>query len=155
MSIPLLISYISMKLRIMKMTATTFEFATPNVVAEKFQEGLVVLNLESGKYFDVGERLVPLIDALISGTSVDAIKDGLEAIDAGISVEVDEAIQKMISFDLLQEKPATSLEISKEQCEAIISAGNSFFIEGHDDLAELIAADPIHDIDPVTGRIVR
>ena len=132
---------------------TSYELATPGVIGEKFQEGMVVLNLESGTYFDIGERMVPLLAAFEAGISVAALQAGVEALEAGAADQLAAAIAQLNGFGLLREVQARSDVAGAEICAQIVGQGTRFFIEGHDDLAELIAADPIHDVDPVTGRL--
>lgn len=131
----------------------SFEYNSPHVVAEKFQEGVIILNLDTGKYFEVGERLVPLLDALLSGISVEAVKQGVEACETGAAADIDSAICFMLEEQLLRAAPVKVEELSEQACADILAAGNSFSIVSHDEMAELIAADPIHDIDPATGRV--
>ena len=38
------------------MQHVSYELASPDVVGEKIQEGMFILSLKSGKYFDVGTR---------------------------------------------------------------------------------------------------
>nr|WP_319949169.1 hypothetical protein [uncultured Shimia sp.] len=132
-----------------------FEFSTPKVVAESFQEGLVILNLDSGKYFDAGERLVPLLEALTTGTSLASLTSGLDALEAGVASDVEQAIEKLLEFGLIRETQSQTKQADGDICATILAAGQSFFLESHDDLADLIAADPIHDIDPITGRLTK
>lgn len=131
----------------------SFEYNSPHVVAENFQEGLIVLNLDSGKYFEVGERLVPLLDALLSGVSIESLKEALETKETGAGAAIDEAIALMLEQQLLRAAPVTVEEAGDQVCADILAAGGKFHIETHDDLAELMAADPIHDINPDTGRL--
>ena len=132
---------------------TTLELASPDVVAERFQEGLVILNLETGQYFDVGDRAVPLLDALSQGIDVEALKSALEEREQGASQQAEQAIAKMVEFGLLRQKPAAVDRLDARSVDAIIAAGQGYHIECHSDLAELIAADPIHDLDPATGKL--
>jgi hypothetical protein len=131
----------------------SYELATPGVIGEKFQEGMVVLNLNTGTYFDVGERMVPLFAAFEAGVGVAALNTGLEALEQGAGAQLSEAIARLNGFGLLREVPARTTDASSDLCAQILNGGKGFFIESHDDLAALIAADPIHDVDPVTGRL--
>ena len=132
---------------------THFELAAPNVVAEKFQEGLVILNLDSGMYFDAGDRLVPVLRALEDGVSVECLKAGLERLEPGAGQKLDEALTRMTEFGLLRPAAARDAQPETGLFKEILSAGPEFHIEGFSDLAELIAADPIHDVHPETGRL--
>ena len=132
-----------------------FEYSSPKVVAESFQEGLVILNLDSGKYFDAGERLVPLLEALTTGISLTSLTSGLDALEVGVASDVEQAVEKLLEFGLIRETSNPTKQADSDLCATILATGQSFFLEGHDDLADLIAADPIHDIDPITGRLTK
>jgi hypothetical protein len=145
------------------MNRVSYELATPDVVGEKFQEGMVILNLESGKYFDVNDPLHQLLTALESGISIEAIQVGLDQHSQGLGLLAQEAIVKMNAFGLLRETAASSDKVSHELIQKITANATLtdttttfatiFNIDSHDDLVELIASDPVHDVDPETGRV--
>lgn len=134
------------------LNTNAFEFCSPAVVAEKFQEGMVVLNLDTGTYFDVGERLVPLLDALTSGISLSAICEAAELNESGVSQHIHHALDIMIEHNLIRSIPASSQVADPALTQEILDAGTAFVLMSHDDLAELLAADPVHELDPETGR---
>lgn len=135
------------------MTMTSFELAAPEVVAEKFQEGVVILNLETGEYFDIGLRAAPLLEALGEGICLDALKKALEQSEPGAARQAGDAVEKMVGFGLLRPVPAKSENPDASVSAGILAAGETYHIECHSDLAELIAADPVHDIYPDTGKL--
>ena len=135
------------------MQHVSYVLASPDVVGEKFQEGMFILSLKSGKYFDVGNRYVALLNAFEAGMSVQALKNAADQIEAGAGNQITDAVNKLDFFDLLRETPASVFEVKREVCEEIFAAGPTFHIDSHDDLLELIGADPVHDVDPATGKI--
>ena len=135
------------------MQHVSYVLASPDVVGEKFQEGMFILSLKSGKYFDVGNRYVALLKAFESGISVQALKQAAEQIETGAGNQITDAVNKLDFFDLLREVPASIFEVNREVCEEIFAAGPTFHIDSHDDLLELIGADPVHDVDSATGKI--
>lgn len=135
------------------MTNSAYELASPDVVSEKFQEGLVILNLASGQYFDVGGRTIALLDLVLSGINMNSVRDGMKKRDSSSLPELDIVIQKMLGYGILREIPATRHDVVTEDIAGIFAAGDEFYFECHDDLAELLAADPVHDVDPETGLI--
>lgn len=136
------------------MDSYAYELAGPNVVSEQFQEGLVILNMETGIYFDAGDRLVPMLEAITDGLSMQALQDALDAREPGTAAQALAAIAKMLEFGLLRQVPARTQEVSPALIDAIFAAGPTFHLESHADLAELIAADPVHDVDAGTGRLM-
>ncbi len=137
------------------MTPQSYELSAPEVVGEKFQEGVVILNLDTGTYFDVGDRLVPLLAAFEAGHSLQSLQIGLDLQEPGAGDEAAGVVAKMVGFGLLRGVAARLDAADPTICAAILAAGPTFFIESHSDLAELIAADPVHDIDPTTGRMMK
>ncbi len=137
------------------MTVEGFELAAPEVVSERFQEGLVVLNLDSGEYFDLGARAAPLLEALMEGVPFEALKRALEDLEPGAADQAHRAVMEMLGHGMIRRVNVAVQEVAKGQCKSILAAGDDFQITCHSDLAELIAADPIHDVDPETGKLKR
>jgi hypothetical protein len=131
---------------------TSYEIAAPGVVAEKFQEGVVVLNLDTGNYYDIGERTAPLLDILETGVSSDALSKALDLREPGAGKQMLDAVEQLVSYGVLRPVPATVFEISDDIVQRVLDGGEKFHLESHSDLAVFIAADPIHDLDALTGK---
>ncbi|MBJ6989239.1 hypothetical protein [Devosia sp. MC521] len=131
---------------------TSYELASPGVVAEKFQEGVVVLNLESGDYYDIGGRTAPLLDILEAGACSKSLSQALDLREPGVGQEMHDTIDQLVGFGILRPVPATVFEISDDVCQRILDGGKQFHLEAHSDLAVFIAADPIHGLDAQTGK---
>lgn len=116
---------------------------------------MVILNLDTGTYFDVGDRSVPLLAAFEAGHNLQSLQMGLDLQEPGAGQAALEVVAEMIGFGLLRDVAARHDAADAEVCSAILAAGPTFFIESHSDLAELIAADPVHDIDPISGRMMK
>ena len=125
------------------------------MIAEEFQEGLIILNMESGMYFDVGERLVPTLQIIQEGVCVSSMLAAIEAKDPDAGRAAKTAVKKMEEYGILRPCPAVRKELDSKSIDKILSMGKQFLINENNDLAELIIADPIHDIDPETGRLVK
>lgn len=95
---------------------------------------------------------MPLLDALLSGISTDTLKSGLESREQGAAEQLSGLLNQWLSFGLLREVPAKSSVADPAVFDAILAAGTQFHFQSHSDLAEMIKADPIHDLDPVTGK---
>ena len=108
-----------------------------------YQIGLELEYRSGDKYasflFDNGVRL--------------GIKKAAEKIETGAGNKITDAVNKLDFFDLFREVPASIFEVNLEVCEEIFAAGSTFHIDSHDDLLELIGADPVHAVDPDTGKI--
>ena len=135
------------------MSIQTYQLAEPDVICEKFQEGVILLNLSTGQYFDVGERYIPLLEAIETRTDIQYLAGQIEQIETGASHQMHDAISKLVSFGLIRESNESGLQCDPEFATRLLQAGNHYFIENYDDLAALFAADPVHDIDPKSGKI--
>jgi len=139
---------------------TIYEVCAPDVVAEDFGGEIVVLNLANGKYFS------------LLGVSADIWRDLAQgyrprdifghAKEAGPEVEaaVNALIADMIREGLIRSVPdnadgstpsaqSASTAVSLAACTGVPG------LEAFDDMAELILADPIHDVEEDMGWPVK
>jgi hypothetical protein len=115
-----------------------FKIANADIVHESFGGDLVVLNLGSGQYFGLNTSGAALWTAIVNGHKTTEIVQGEAAVtfaaqlvELGLIVANDEqASQVLVTPIVLAEAPV---------------------IEVYDDLADLIVADPIHDVDAEVG----
>lgn len=128
------------------MIESHYTIAHPEVVFERFDGDLVVLDLRSGRYF--GFNPVGAVTWL-------SLMEGVFARDI-VSAGLDE--KQLLTFleALLREGVAVQSEGSRKSIPAeylgLISTGEegpSF--EAYDDLSDLMMADPIHDVDAERG----
>ena len=127
-----------------------FKVAEPKVAVEDFDGEFVVLNLESGEYFSFADAGALIWQGLAQGMTANELVSGLEAtsprtneilgfiakiIDAGLVIAVDDAVTKG-DADLIS-------RISKDE--------SNLSFEAFDDLAALLVADPIHDVEREAG----
>ena len=130
-------------------TSQTFEVRSRDVVAESFDDELIVLDLLSGKYFSLAGGAALVWRALLAGHSLDTLAAGLPADDerragaAGV-------VESLIANELIvaRDKPAAG---PADLVAAFATTTRPFAIDSFDDLSELLVADPIHDVDPKAG----
>jgi hypothetical protein len=120
----------------------------PDVVAEDFNGQIVILNLANGHYFSLQGIAFAIWTQLLAGHAPAKI---LASIDEARREMVDESMRfigRLVELNLIVAKP------SDADASGAIDAtwlGESPQIEIFDDLAELIFADPIHDVDEQAG----
>ena len=122
--------------------------------SENFEGESVVIHFTRGTYFSLRAGAGAVWSLLQRPTSVAAIVEAVAAAPGdmlpGFETSLTAFIAKLTEHDLIAEVrvPAEPLEISRE-----ILAGLSgpFEIEVYNDLAELIAMDPVHEVDILTG----
>ena len=124
----------------------SYQLAHPDIVFERFDEDLLVLNLRSGQYFGFNNAGSLIWNALSSGIKASLIYD------AGVKKEnLEKFISDLIAHELLIAIAPLQTELSEELANLLSQESALPSIEIYDDLADLIMADPIHDVDADAG----
>jgi hypothetical protein len=124
-----------------------YSINAPDVVAEEFNGEMVVLNLANGHYYSLRGIACSLWTQLIAGYSPQSILTSLESRRPELVSLSSEVLERMIDYRLVRLEPAlVAPEPIREKW-----VGDDPKIEVFDDLAELVAADPVHDVDEVVG----
>ena len=119
----------------------------PNVVAEDFDGQIVILNLADGRYFSLGGTAAPIWSRLLEGRTPDQVIASIASQRPKIVDAARAFIAKLQELRLIcvSDSPAVGGELAEPWTGAVPA------LEMFDDLAELIAADPIHDVDEEAG----
>jgi coenzyme PQQ synthesis protein D (PqqD) len=120
----------------------------PDVVSEDFNGEVVILNLANGHYFSLRGIASSIWAAILAGNAPESILASIaqqrpELLDASSTL-----LSRLMELGLM--RPGTG-ENGTEPLEDQAWSGESPQIEVFDDLAELIFADPIHDVDEQLG----
>lgn len=121
----------------------------PDVVAEDFDGQTVILNLSDGRYFSLGGIASPIWNDLIRGCTPGAILDSVGQQQSGLAEDAAQFVGELVKLGLIRQQVEAGVGLA-----AAVSgewAGEAPQIEIFDDLAELIFADPIHDVDEQAG----
>src|SRR5690606_19576651 len=125
----------------------TFSIASADIAAEEFDGEYVVLNVASGHYFSLADGAALVWRALTDGHSVDAVVGQLAPDDA-VRDTIEALVASFTEHDLLapaeREAPVNALQ-------AVATAEMTFELAVFDDLADLLIADPVHDVDEEAG----
>lgn len=115
--------------------AQWFEPVGPDVVSEEFDGDVVILKLTSGQYFSVNEAGAAIWRSILDGEGfgTDESPDTIAFLDRlrDLALIVPQIVGRVI-------RPAPESAQSPE-------------IETHEDLADLIMADPVHDVSETEG----
>ena len=117
-----------------------YEIAAPDVIAESLDGEVLIVNLATGVYFRGDSEAAHAWTAVTSG-SLPASGNGSSA--AHLKAFVDE----LVAEGLIRERPATDPPMPEP---AELPTG-PFRLERFEDLQDMLALDPIHDVDPNTG----
>lgn len=136
------------------MSASFYRVNTPAIVSEIFDNEVILVNMSREHYYSLRDTAATLWQGLDAGLSVDAL---IGRLVAGYTIERAEAGQAVESF--LQQVTEQQLIIPTGQpvgikpLEAPLTR-RSFstpVLETYTDMQDLLALDPIHDVDPQQG----
>ena len=117
------------------------------MVAEDFDGQIVILNLADGRYFSLGGTAAPIWLRLLEGRTPDQVIASIASQRPEIADAAREFVAKLAELQLIcvSESPAVGGALTETWTGAVPD------LQMFDDLAELIAADPIHDVDEEAG----
>jgi Coenzyme PQQ synthesis protein D (PqqD) len=120
----------------------------PDVVAEDFDGQTIVLNLANGHYYSLDGCGADIWNLISTGYAPDSILASICDADLAIYEDSVVFINKLIEQDLIRPEEGTA-----QKTEAVTTSwsNNPPHLKIYDDLAELIYADPIHDVDENVG----
>lgn len=124
-----------------------YAVASRDIVFESFDGDAVVLDLSNGKYFGFSDSGSRVWQALSSGV---AAKTLAEATAIG-PAELEGFISRLQEFGLLVPTDAPAQPLAAELVAELATAREPLRVEIHDDLADLIIVDPIHEVEEPLG----
>lgn len=126
-----------------------YAISAPDVVSEDFNGQVVILNLSDGRYFSLGGIAPAVWKHLLDGQTPQAIFDSVAMQQPELSGETTRFVEQLVELRLISRQDANGSDFSSAVSDTWGSQPPS--IEVFDDLAELIFADPIHDVDEQAG----
>lgn len=131
------------------MLASRYAVAGRGIVSETFDGDIVVLDLDSGRYFSFTDSGCALWEGLVEGIAPSALLHGGAVYT---NDEVEDFLRKLIDYRLLVAvaEPAIAAA-SATTAERLLRSKEKPSITVFDDLADLFLADPIHDVEEEAG----
>lgn len=131
--------------------ADVYAIASRDVVFESFDGEAVVLDLSSGKYFGFSDSGSRIWQALSSGVDAQA----LIGLTAGASTigpaELDGFVAQLVELRLLTRSDAPAQPLPGGLLAELAATSEPLNVSVHDDLADLIIVDPIHEVEEPLG----
>ncbi len=129
-----------------------FEVATPAVAYEDFGPDAVLLNLETGSYFSLTDQAKVFFGELITAKDGMGLIAALRARDGETGAGAAQTLQQLQDNGLVRALASDQADDDLDaKCDAILASPPGFSFDSFTDLADVIAADPIHDFDAETG----
>jgi hypothetical protein len=129
--------------------ACQYEINAPDVVAETFDEDVVILNLADGRYFGLVGCANSIWQLLQDGHTPAAILASILTDRPELTYPTLEFFGRLVKYNLIRPR-AEAVEITALPASLTWSEGAPA-VEVFDDLAEMIYGDPIHDVDEQVG----
>jgi hypothetical protein len=129
---------------------TAYKCASADIVFEEFEGDLVVLNLGSGRYFGFNKSAASVWNAMMQGVHPATIS-GVGPGEAHMRGFVD----TLLTNDLVVANSDINAALEAAQIADLEADRSAPVVEIYDDLADLIVADPIHDVDAEAGWPVK
>ena len=132
----------------MPVSATPHKINAPDVVAEDFDGQVVILNRANGHYFSLEGCAGDIWTLISAGYSPDTILSSIKAVEPAIHEDSVAFMRKLIRLEIVKPDDAAA-----EASDPISTSWPNIppRLEIYSDLAELIYADPIHDVDEEAG----
>ncbi|ESY46083.1 PqqD family protein [Mesorhizobium sp. RSR380A] len=133
------------------MQQRVYAVASKDIVFESFDGEAVVLDLSNGKYFGFSDSGSRVWQALSSGVATEALV-GAAAAAAKISLaDLESFVARLLDFGLLAPAETPAQPLSGELSSALAASNEQLKVDVHDDLADLIIVDPIHEVEEPLG----
>ena len=140
---------------------TSYEICSPAVMSEDFDGETVILNLEDGRYFSLRGSGNDVWNALMAGSAPRSIVTSVRRVRADWEVATTEFLQRLVALGLIRPTVTSTSGATRNDDESSsvtwssTANGDEPGIDVFEDLAELILADPIHDVDADEGWPIR
>lgn len=139
----------------------SFRVNEPNVVYETFGEEVVLVNLETGKYYSISGTGPTIWSDLAKGLDLEQVVAHMQGLYAGedavIAGAVDEFAGRLVNEQLLVPSNGQGAS-SVTEIVAVANMKPTFVspvIENYDDMQDLLVLDPIHDVDASGWPVVK
>jgi hypothetical protein len=128
-----------------------YAVASKDIVFESFDGEAVVLDLSSGRYFGFSDSGSKVWQALSLGVGAQTLI-GLTAGASTIrSAELDTFVAQLVELGLLMPSDQPAQPLPEGLPAALQATSEPLNVSIHDDLADLIIVDPIHEVEEPLG----
>ena len=143
-----------------QLRAAGYAVASPDIVSEDFDGEFVVLDLGSGKYYSMDAAASALWRAITAGVSMQVLVAAVEdaaAAGTGITTQaIHDYAERLAAYGCLARSDVGgSAPLDPALAEVLKTSTGAPKVEMFSDLADLIMADPIHDVEETVGWPVR
>lgn len=124
----------------------SYKTAGPDIVFEQFDGDLVVLNLATGQYFGFNPSAAAIWSALMAGATPQQVQSSGHS-----APELGQFVDRLVALGLMVADPDATSSWHDDMRQQLAADLTPPTVDVYEDLADLIVADPIHDVDQKTG----
>ena len=140
--------------------AAAYAVASRDIVSEDFDGEFVVLDLASGKYYSMDAAASALWRAITAGVSMQALAEAVgsaEPASTGITAQsIHDFAEQLVAYGCLAHSDVQGCApLDPGIAAALRASAGPPKVQMFTDLADLIMADPIHDVEETAGWPVR
>ncbi len=129
-----------------------YAVSSTDIVYETFDGDAVVLDLASGRYFGFSDSGSCVWEALIAQVPPASLVGSACGGGELSADDLDAFVARLTEFGLLSLAPeAVASALSPDLAGRLATAREALKIDMHDELADLVMVDPIHDVDEPAG----
>lgn len=125
--------------------------AGPNIVHEDFQDEIIAVNLDTGRYYSFNQAGGWLWSQLAGGCRLDELTELAVNVYAGdsqlITNEVHAFVSQLVSEELLCNQPSEGSKQTPAPATGDKQPFSSPRMEKYTDMQDLLMLDPIHEVD--------
>ena len=129
---------------------TSFRVASRNVISQKFDDEILIIETGSGLYYSLRGAAVDIWSEIERGASRRVIEMTLRARydtdDGVINTAVDRCLGDLLKDSLIREVPATIADTPNYVSAAVKQSFVEPLIERFTDMQNLLLLDPIHEV---------
>lgn len=122
-----------------------YKVASPHVISEDAAGETVVINLDTGSYYNLNAPAGQLWSVLVQGVDLDALTQGF-AKEAADAANIEAFLARLIEEGLIV--PASAAGVTTPQ--GVVDT-NNLVLEVYTDMQELLGLDPIHEVKAEEG----
>lgn len=123
-----------------------YKISEPHVISEIADDEAVIINLDTGSYYNLSKDASKLWNLFADGFSLEQLLENL-ALAKEDKIKIEEFIAKLLAEKLISECDSAS-EVDSANFEIDF---NNLSIEIYTDMQDLLGLDPIHEVEPEAG----
>lgn len=133
-----------------------YKLSSTHIAVEKFDDEAVILDLRSGKYFSLSQSATLVLEEVLNGVAVENLIEYFLDVDFATQDDVDSFIELTLSHDLIVRFDGVAETFPSDEFAAKLrTCAEPLKMDVYDDLADLVLADPIHEVEEQAGWPIR